>query len=246
MNNVVAAIAIGFIMLALVFVGIGGSFDRNFWLSFLPGLMENLAALAVAVLLIDSIFKRERLAKLGQTNAGQSRFVLFLNNRFAYHLLEHLELANEEEFHKDAELNFEFARDRFKNANLAEIFYQKLMESKNKEDFVDGFEKILSRETEGISKALEKLYPRPDPTIKQNVDDMNFSIGAVGVLKTLIASFRGANEQVDEDKQMMPEHLDLLIKIAYGHIAIELQKIQNAIVQLSEKAEGNELFMSLD
>jgi hypothetical protein len=246
MNNVVAAIFVGLILIILIFVGIGGSFDRHFWLSFLPGLMENLAVLAVAVLVIESIFKSERLSKLQQTNERQSRFVLFLSNRLAYHLLEHLALATKDEFHKDAELNFEFARDRFKVTNLPKIFYDKLMESKTKEAFTEGFEKILSNGTESISKALDNIYPRPDPTIKQNVDEINFSIGAVGSLKMLIASFKAANEQVGADKQMTPEQLNLLIEIAYSQIGLEIQKTQNAIVQLSEQANANELFISFD
>ena len=141
MKNIFAAIFVGFLVIGLVFLGIGGSFDLKFWLSFLPGLMENLVALAGAVFIIDRIRGNQRLAKLEQTNAGQARFVLFMNNRFAFHLLEHLGLATKDEFHKDAGLTFEFAHDRLKNINLADTFYRKLMESKNKEDFTAGFEK---------------------------------------------------------------------------------------------------------
>ena len=62
----------------------------------------------------------------------------------------------------------------------------------------------------------------------------------------LLESFKKANAQFSADEQLRPEHLDLLIKIAFGQIGPELQKIQSAIIQLSEKAKANGLFISLD
>jgi hypothetical protein len=247
MNNVFAAIFIGFVVLALVYIGIGGSFDRRFWLDFLPGLMENLTILAVAIFVIDRIFKKERLDKLVQTNAGQSRFILLVSNLLAYKLLEYLALATKDEVGNDPELNFEFALERFKGANLEAIFYEKLMESENKEAYTEGFTKILSSRAEGISKALDKIYPRPDPTIGQISEEMISSIGMLDAFKSvLLESFKKANAQVSADEQLKPEQLDLLIKIAFVQIGPELQKIQSAIIQLSEKAKANELFIRLD
>ena len=120
MKNAPAAISIAFIVLTVAFVSLGGSFDKQFWLAFLPGLMGNLAILALAIFVIDSIFKKERL----KDEVGSKI---------------------------DPELNFKFARDRFKGTNLAEVFYEKLMETENKEAFAEGFVTILSRETEAIS-----------------------------------------------------------------------------------------------
>jgi hypothetical protein len=40
--------------------------------------------------------------------------------------------------------------------------------------------------------------------------------------------------------------LDLLIKIGYPPIRQELQNIQEAIIELSEKASENKLFISFD
>ena len=63
----------------------------------------------------------------------------------------------------------------------------------------------------------------------------------------LIASFKAANEKFAAPDQMTPEQLDLLIEISYMNAGrLEVQKLQNAIIQLSEKATNNELFMSLD
>src|SRR5208283_453987 len=123
MRNVIAALVVSFIVLVCIFVGIGGSFDRQFWLAFLPGLMENLVILSVAVLIFDSIFKKERIDKLEQTNERQSRFVLLLNNRLAFKILEYLALATTEEVGKDSALDFEFALDRLRTINLANVFY---------------------------------------------------------------------------------------------------------------------------
>jgi hypothetical protein len=246
MRNIFAAMFIVFLLVALVFRAIGGSFDTNFWLSFLPGLMENLVALAAAVFIIDRIRENQRLTKLEQTNAAEAQGVLFLSNRLAFQLLEHLALASKEEFGKDPEMNFGFALDRFKGINLAELFYKNLMESNNREKFTEDFEKTLSDGTESISKALDSVYPRPDPTIKQDAVGMNSSAGFLSGLKFLITSFRTVNEQLDASKQMKPEHLDLLIKIGYPPIGSGLQDTQKVIVKLSEKAKNNQLFVSFD
>jgi len=129
------AIFVVFIALAFTFYALGGSFGRRFWLDFLPGLMANLVVLALAVLVIDSIFKKERLEKLEQTNVSQSRMVQFFKNRFAYLLLEHLALATKAEVHNDPNLNFEFARDSLGETDLATVFYNKLMAAENREAF---------------------------------------------------------------------------------------------------------------
>lgn len=246
MKKSLAAVCAAFVVFTVAFVAAGGSFDRPFWLAFLPGLIANLAILAVGIFVIDSIFRSERLDKLEQTNVGQSKVALLLGNRLAYLLLEHLGLATREEVSQDRELYFEFALERFKNTHLAVVFYEKLMNAANKEAFTEHFAGILRREAEGISNALDKIYPRPDPTIKQIVDDMSFSIGSLEALKGLFTAFEAANAQVGPENQLKPEHLDLLIKVAYERIGLELQNIQTAIVRSSEAAKANKLFISLD
>ena len=246
MTKAFFAVCASFVVLTVAFVAIGGSFDREFWLAFLPGLIANLAILAVGIFVIDSIFKSERLEKLEQTNTGQSDAVLLLSNRLAYLLLEHLGLAAREEINQDPELYFEFALDRLKNADLAAIFYEKLMKEANRESFIDSFVGVLRPQAEGISKALDKIYPRPDPAIKQMVDDMNFSIGSLEALKGLFGAFEATNAQIAAQERLKTEHLDLLVKVVYARIGLELQKIQAAIVRSSEAAKTNKLFVSLD
>lgn len=248
MRKVVGAIAICFAALTIIFMLIGGSFGRQFWLASLPGLMQNLAILAVAVLVIDRIFRKERLDKLERTNAEQSQFVLFLCNRLAYLLLKYLGLAREDEVEigKALALTFEFAQSKMQNTDLAKVFYERLMQAEDKEALVGGFEKTLKSQTEGISKALDDIYPRPDPSLKRITGQMSFSAGSLEAFKGLFEAFKAANAQVGENEQLKPEHLDLLIKIAYSRIGLELQNIKSAIVQLSERAKANKLFFSLD
>ena len=81
------------------------------------------------------------------------------------------------------------------------------MGSENKEIFAESFEKILTRETGGISKALDNVYPRPDPALKRSEDQMIYSIGALGALVTLIRASREANAQVAAKDQVKPEHV---------------------------------------
>lgn len=246
MKKVFASIFAAFILFTGVFIYIGGSFDKQFWLAFLPGLMENLAILAVAVLVIDSIFKKERLAKLEQTNVRQSQFVLLLSNRFAYLLLKYLALVTKQEVASDTAVTFEFAIEKFRITDLAAAFYEKLMAAENKEAFAAGFEEILSRGAKGVSDALENIYPRPDPTIEGSVGEMMFSVGMLGALKALLGAFKAANAQVGAEDQLKPEHQNLLIRIGYEQIGLELTKIHNAIIKLSDQAKANKLFISLD
>ena len=246
MKKVSGAIFAIFILLTWVFVHIGGSFDKQFWLSFLPGLMENLVILAVAVIVIDSIYKRESLAKLRQTNARQSQFVLFLSNRLTFLLLKYLGLCNDNELHNDRTLDFEFALERFKEVDLRAVFYKQLVDSEHKDVFVEGFETILRRETQAISKALEAVYPRPDPDIIQDADQIHFSNGILVALKGLIQAFKEANAQVRAADQMKPEHLKLLIDVAFGQVAAELANIHGFVIKLSESAKANQLFISID
>jgi hypothetical protein len=232
-------------LLAIVaFVAIGGSFDKTFWLNFLPGLMENLAALAVAILVIERILAKGRFDKLAQANATQSKFIFLLSNRLAYLLLNFLGLANQNEISNDAELNFQFAYDRLKGVDLATTFYAKLVKSEDKQTFIEGFVKILREQHEGIWKAFDKIYPRPDPNLKSM--HSSFGIGMVDALAIIPKSYKDANQEVREEDRLKPEHLDLLIKIGYPPIRQELQNIQEAIIELSEKASENKLFISFD
>lgn len=232
-------------LLAIVaFVAIGGSFDKTFWLNFLPGLMENLGALAVAILVIERILAKGRFDKLAQANATQSKFIFLLSNRLAYLLLNFLGLANQNEISNDAELNFQFAYDRLKGVDLATTFYDKLVKSEDKQTFIEGFVKILREQHEGIWKALDKIYPRPDPNLKSM--HSSFGIGMVDALAIIPKSYKDANQEVREEDRLKPEHLDLLIKIGYPPILQELQNIQEAIIELSEKASENKLFISFD
>jgi len=101
MKKAFAAVCVAFVVLTGAFLAVGGSIDRPFWLVFLPGLIANLIILAIAIFVIDRIFKRERLDKVEQTNVAQSKFVLLLSNRFAYLLLEYLSIATKEEVGQD-------------------------------------------------------------------------------------------------------------------------------------------------
>jgi hypothetical protein len=119
-------------------------------------------------------------------------------------LLEHLALATNEEVRQDPALNFEFAHNRIKNTDLAAVFYERLMKAENRETFIETFGEILRHETQGISKALDKIYPRPDPTIKEMVDEMSFSIGSLEALKGMFEAFQAANAQVGPENQLKP------------------------------------------
>lgn len=224
MKKVLAVVLASFLLLIIPFKLLGGTFDRIFWLSFIPGLMGNLAIAAVAIFVIDSLFKRERWQKLEQINAKQSAFVLFLSNRSAYWLLEYLGQTNEEEIKQDKTMNFEFAIAKIRNTDLAQIFYEKLQGAADREAFVAGFAKNVSDSSQGISKALETIYPHPDPEIKALADDLMHSSGALEALKGILEAIKEANIQVSADQQLNPHQIDLIIQIACGGKPTSLKK----------------------
>jgi hypothetical protein len=246
MRKALAAIFVGFVTLIIIFMVIGGVFDRPFWLAFLPGLMANLAILFVAVFVIDRMFQEERWDKLKKINARQSEIVLFLSNRMAYWLMEYLGLANEEEIQSDKTMKFEFAIGKIKATDLAEAFYEEMRKSEVREAFVGGFVKKLYDGTEGVLKALDAIYPRPDPEAKKLADEIIYSSGTLEGFKGVLGAIKEANVQVRADRQFNSEQVDLLIKVAYSRVGSELQKIRNNIVELSQRAKANRLFVSLD
>lgn len=246
MKKVSSAIFVAFIALTITFGLLGGSFGRKFWLDFLPGLMANLVVLALGVIVIDNIFKKEHLSKLTQTNVSQSRMVQFLNNRLAYLLLENLALATKDDFQQDPGLTFEFARDRLRDTNLATVFYNKLMEAEDRQAFAEAFATILHRETQGISKSLDGIYPRPDPTTKEIAEQMIVASGSLSAFKDYLGVFPAVNAGLAAGDQFKPDQIDLLTEIAYSTVGPKLQHLRHGIEELSDRAKANRLFIQLD
>jgi hypothetical protein len=54
-RNIVATIAVVFILLIISYSAIGGQFNLEFWRAALPGLMENLTIAALAAFVFDSL-----------------------------------------------------------------------------------------------------------------------------------------------------------------------------------------------
>jgi hypothetical protein len=247
MKKVSLAILAAFVGLAVAYRVLGGWFDRKFWLEFLPGLMANLLILALGVLVIDNIFSKERLRKLKQTNAGQSRFVIFLASRLAYLLLEHLGLATKEDVQESGpELPFGFALGRLREADLAGQFHNQLMQSGNREAFAGRLAEIVTEQSKGISKSLEAIYPRPDPAATGIADQMNEAAGALSVFQECLGIINTVNSEVAPNDRFKPDQIDLLTDLAFRSIGPKLRHLQHCIDGLSKKAAANELFVQLD
>jgi len=244
-NRAAAYIVVAFFALIAIYVRIGGVFNRQFWLSFLPGVMENLVILAIAVLVIDSISKRQNRAKLQQANARPSRTILSISNKLAYLLLEYLALATREELHSDKAPSFQFAIERLRRTDLGAAFHERLMNAQDKAAFAEGFENILIEQTEGVANSLKEIYPRPDPIFVQGVEQMQFGIGSVMVLKDVLGAFKTVNAQAGSQDQLHPEQLDLITEIGYRQVGLQLNNMRDFIINLSDRAKANRLFISL-
>jgi hypothetical protein len=104
----------------------------------------------------------------------------------------------------------------------------------------------LSRETEGISKSLDAIYPRPDPATKQIAEEMIAASGYLSVFKDFVGMFAVVNAGLAPEDQLKPEHIDLLTKIVYRTVGPELQSLQRGIGELSDRAKANRLFIQLE
>lgn len=248
MKKVFWAVFAVFVALTVAYRMLGGWFDRKFWLDFLPGLIANLLILALGVLVIDSILGRERLGRLQQTNARQSKFILFAAGRFAYLILHHLGLATKEDIGQhDPNLDFGFARGRLQGINLADVFRDRLMQAGNREEFAGGLAKIMEEQAKGISKSLEAIYPQPDPAATGIAEQMIEAAGALSVFGEYLGIFARVNaEAVAPEGRFNQDQIDLLTELAYGYLGERLRRLQHCIEGLSAKAEANELFARLD
>lgn len=246
MKAVFLSILGAFILLGLSFLVIGGRFDRPFWLEFLPGLMENLAVLALAIFVIDRIFSRERNTILSKANAGQSRFIELLCNLLAYALLEYLGSVDSGHRPEDPEANFSWALEKLRAFDLSGEFYTLFMAAKNRTEFLDGFVKVLSDRTKGIDQAVSKIFPFPHPDAKRIVQEMPLSIGMVSGIGMLLKAFAETSVELKPEDRFKPEQEDVLLKVAF-HLPLEsLRKINRDIVALADRAVRCQLFISLN
>jgi len=55
---------------------------------------------------------------------------------------------------------------------------------------------------------LKEIYPRPDPIVVQGVEQMQFGIGSVMVLKDVLGAFKTVNAQAGIQDQLHPEQLE--------------------------------------
>ena len=68
----------------------------------------------------------------------------------------------------------------------------------------------------------------------------------VHALAMLPRSYKEANKELTAEHRLTPEQLDLLIKLGYPPVQAELQKNQEAMLELSERAKDNKLFIDFD
>jgi hypothetical protein len=119
------------------------------------------------------------------------------------------------------------------------------MNAQDKAAFAEGFEKILIEQTEGVANSLKEIYPRPDPIVVQGVEQMQFGIGSVMVLKDVLGAFKTVNAQAGIQDQLDPEQLDLITEIGYRQVGLQLNNMRDFIISLSDRAKANRLFISL-
>jgi hypothetical protein len=156
-----------------------------------------------------------------------------------------LALATREEVHSDKALNSQFAIERLRLTDLGAAFHGRLMIAEDKAAFAEGFEKILIEHTEDVANSLKEIYPRPDPGIVQGVEQMQFGIGSVVVLKDVLGAFKTVNAQAGIQDQLNPEQLDLITEIGYRQVGLQLNNMRDFIISLSDRAKANRLFISL-
>jgi hypothetical protein len=74
---------------------------------------------------------------------------------------------------------------------------------------------------------------------------MQFGIGSVMVLKDVLGAFKTVNAQAGSQDQLHPEQLDLITEIGYRQVGLQLNNMRDFIINLSDRAKANRLFISL-
>jgi hypothetical protein len=126
------------------------------------------------------------------------------------------------------------------------VFQDQLTQAADRQAFADGLTKILTEQTQGISKSLEGIYPRPDPAATGIAEKMVEAGATLSVFKDFLGMFAEANAQVAPEGRLNQDQIDLLTRIAFPPIGERLHQLQHCIEGLSEKAATNELFVQLD
>jgi hypothetical protein len=243
-RNVVAIIVIAFIVLIVFYLSIGGAFDLGFWRQALPGLMENLAIAALAAFVFDSIIRHERQAKYKDANAKVSQLVLLVTNLFAHAILKYFGLLKEPE--RPAEdLNFEYAYDQLKAADISGCFLRELLRLNPEEKvaYITKFADLLNTRIKPLIESLEKVYPRPDPSLTYEWDS---AVGTIEGSAMLPRAFIEANAGLGEKNRLTPDQLNLLVRLGHQLTDERLKGLLAGLISLADRARNNDLFVSFD
>jgi hypothetical protein len=243
-RTVVATITVAFVILIASYLAIGGAFDQSFWHEALPGLMENLAIAALAAFVFDSIIKKQRQTKYKDANAKLSQSVLLQANLFAYALLEYFGLIDQSQIPK-GDLNFECAYERLKSADISGRFLAEVLRlsPEEKPDYIAKFATLLETRTKPLVETLEKVYPRPDSALTRDWESVHAAIEATSMLPKTVLE---ANMQVEAKDRLTSEQLNLVIKVGHPFADRKLKTLKAGLVQLSDRARKNDLFVSFD
>ena len=222
-------------------------FDVNFLKEFFINLLPGSVAILIGILAINLLIEKDKNQSLKKINKSKLEYVEFSLNRFAFNLLEYLDIVSLEEpaISEDKTINFSWARKRMaeKTMEIDDIFFKKMMASSDRKKFIDEFIKILKKNGKSLTTTLKEIFPHPNPSamrLAQEIYSLAGGLSAVGVMSDI-------DKKILKKKGNHPtkEQIDLLIEIAYFVPHNKPSKICKIIIKLHEMAKKNILFTKI-
>lgn len=221
------------------------NFDKIFWISFLESLLSNVAIFFIAIFLIDYLFKKEDIERLREINKHNSDFIVFEINRITFLILKFLGLASDKDIgsHTD-DIDFNWTSKELKgyldSGEIEKLFFKQYLESKDPENFVAEFIKLVTKFAEGLGKSIEKIYPHANAEIQTMNNDFFKLAGHLSLLGTLPTGFK--KEMDKQGKKLKSEQFETISRLVYFSFH-PLLKILRNLIEIRKMALKNKIFL---
>lgn len=256
MNILLKLFAFSIIFIFILLHLLGVKFDRLFWNTFLQGLIPNLFALSIAVLVIQQLEKKERKLKIQKINKNQSEFIMLQISLLCMDIMDYLGIESPDKYKPEIGYSEKYNKivmqdfiTHHKNGTIEKTVYEKLFNSSKSEVFISEFNNILEKRSEVIRKNMKKINPYPEPNfIRIFSEDIYSCMGYFSAFGKLIdEKNRIKNDSKFEDSpEVFDKGMSLILNLTYQEKPKELlTEILNNIIEINERAKNNELFLMI-
>jgi len=232
----------------LSFVGV--NFNKEFWIDMVKNSIPSIFALFLTVFVIDFLYKKRQKEELIRLNKDKAETISFLSNRMAFYILKYLDLMNEKEVRLDIDNQFKNAISKLSSfkEGIDNIFLKKLIGSKDKQQFINHFIKIVEDEHKNIQKIVKEIYPHANLELQEAL--RNLGIEASVISKVLGIIIQGIREVQKRDIKknsgsLTQQQMDMLIELVFVEMNSEIKNMADNIIRISNIAQKGHIFTQI-